>query len=106
MYRKLDFKLMSSREAAQELGRRVKTVRLAQNMRQKELADRAGVSRLTVVHFEKTGRGSVDSFLRIALALGKIAEFSTLFQSPPTRIAEMEKAAAPERERASRVNVD
>ncbi|MBK8871831.1 MAG: helix-turn-helix transcriptional regulator [Elusimicrobia bacterium] len=104
MFNKIDFKLSSPTEVAQELGRRLKTVRLSKNMRQEELAQRAGVSRLTVVHFEKTGQGSINSFLRILIALGTISELSPLFHSPPTTIAEMEKMANQKRLRASRKN--
>jgi transcriptional regulator with XRE-family HTH domain len=105
MYKKTDFKLSSPHDVAHELGRRLKDVRLSKNMRQEELAQRAGVSRLTVVHFEKTGLGSVDSFLRMAQALGKISELASLFQSVPMTIADMEKNAIPKRLRASRNNV-
>lgn len=104
MFNKLDFKLMSSHEIAQELGRRIKTVRLSKNLLQDEVARRAGVSRLTVVHFENTGRGSVDSFLRIVSALGKGPDLSPLFQSTPKTIADMEKSASQNRSRASRKN--
>ena len=58
MFNKTDFKLMSAQEIAQTLGGRLKDVRLSKNVRQEELAQRAGVSRLTVVHLEKTGRGA------------------------------------------------
>ena len=95
---------MSAQEIAQTLGGRLKDVRLSKNVRQEELAQRAGVSRLTVVHLEKTGRGSLDSFLRIALALGKGSDLAPLFQSTPTTIAEMEKVASQKRRRASRKN--
>ena len=104
MYNKTDFKLMSAQEIAHALGGRLKDVRLSKNLRQEELAQRAGVSRLTVVHLEKTGRGSLDSFLRIVLALGKSSDLSPLFQSTPTTIAEMEKVAMQKRRRASRKN--
>lgn len=104
MLNKIDFKLSSPLDVAQELGRRLKDVRLSKNVRQEELAQRAGVSRLTVVHLEKTGRGSLDSFLRIALALGKSSDLAPLFQSTPTTIAEMEKVASQKRRRASRKN--
>ncbi len=100
---KVNFNLFSPTEVAQELGRRLKTVRLSKNMRQEELAQRAGVSRLTIVHFEKTGQGSVNSFLRILSALGTISELSSLFQSPPMTIAYMEKMAGQKRLRASRI---
>ncbi len=104
MFNNTDLKLMSPQEVAQTLGRRLKDVRLSINVRQEELAHRAGVSRLTVVHFEKTGRGSLESFLRIALALGKISELAPLFQSTPTTIAELEKVSSRKRRRASRKN--
>ena len=104
MSNNLNFRLSSPAEVAQELGRRLKAVRLSKNTRQEELAQRAGVSRLTVVHVEKTGQGSLNSFLRILFALGKLSELSPLFQSAPTTIADMEKKANPKRVRASRRN--
>ncbi len=102
MIKNIAFKLMSAREVSRELGQRLRRVRLSQNMRQNELARRAGVSRLTVVHFEKTGQVSLNSFLRLVLSLGKLAELSALFLSVPTTIAEMEKTVSHQRLRASR----
>lgn len=104
MFNNIDFKLMSPHEIAHEMGRRFKNIRLSQNMRQEEVGRRAGVSRLTVVHFENTGRGSIDSFLRMALALGKLSDLSPLFQSTPKTIADMEKNNSQKRLRASRKN--
>lgn len=104
MFKKLDFKLMSPKEVAEELGRRLKGLRLSKNMRQEELAQRAGVSRLTIAHIEKTGRGALDSFIRMAQALGKTSDLSPLFQSTPKTIADMEKNDSQKRLRASRKN--
>ncbi len=76
MYKKTDFKLSSPHDVAHELGRRLKDVRLSKNMRQEELAQRAGVSRISVVLCDTTGLGSVVSFLRMSQALGKISELA------------------------------
>lgn len=101
---KQDFKLLSAREIALELGKRLRAARLSQNRLQDDLAQRAGVSRLTVVHFEKSGRCSMESFLRMVMALGRITDLAPLFQTIPSTIADMEKATFPNRQRASRKN--
>ncbi|MBK8871829.1 MAG: hypothetical protein IPN19_12565 [Elusimicrobia bacterium] len=49
-----------------------------------------------------TGQVSLNSFLRLVLSLGKLAELSALFLSVPTTIAEMEKTVSHQRLRASR----
>lgn len=102
MIKNIDFKLMSAGDVSREIGRRLRRIRLSQNLRQDELARRAGVSRLTVVHLEKNGQVSLNSFLRLVLSLGKLSELSPLFLSVPTTIADMEKMAGQKRLRASR----
>ena len=74
------------------LGLRARRLRLISNLTQAELARRAGVGLATVQRFEKTGHGSLDSTLRIAIALRAEADFDRLF-SPP-RYASLDEALA------------
>lgn len=53
----------------QRLGEHFECYRLSRNITQKELARQAGVSKNTVVNFEKTGAASLDTVLRILKAL-------------------------------------
>ena len=56
-----------------------KALRLEQNITQQELADKAGIAVGTVKRFEKTGEVQFNHLLRIALVLGRLDDFKTLF---------------------------
>ncbi|WP_207000295.1 helix-turn-helix domain-containing protein [Trinickia mobilis] len=98
---KLSFDLASADEIASELGRRLRVHRLTQNFQQSELAARAGISERALRNLERTGRGTLDTFLRVTASLGLAANLSSLFELKPKTIKEMEQASVT-RERASR----
>ncbi len=97
----MHFGLASTEEIAEEFGKRLRAHRLAKNLQQAELAARAGISRRTLIDFENSGRGSLDVFLRVAMALGLIESMSSLFELKSKSISDMEKASE-KRQRASR----
>ncbi len=97
----LQFELATTGEIAQEFGLRLRSHRLAQNLQQSELAARAGVSERALRNFERSGRGSLDLFLRLAVALGLVESMSNLFEVKPKSIKVMEQASL-HRQRASR----
>jgi transcriptional regulator with XRE-family HTH domain len=97
----LTFDLASTNEIAREFGSRLRAHRLTQNLQQNELAARAGVSERALRNFERSGRGSLDLFLRVAMALGLIESMSNLFELKPKSIKAMEQASL-KRQRASR----
>jgi transcriptional regulator with XRE-family HTH domain len=97
----LQFELASTSEIAREFGSRFRAHRLAQNLQQSELAARAGVSERALRNFERSGSGSLDLFLRLAMALGLIDSMSNLFELKPKSIKVMEQASL-HRQRASR----
>src|SRR5689334_20718474 len=75
--------LNSFQETLQALGKRSRRLRLIRNLRQEELASRAGVGIATIRRFEKTGSASIETVLRIASALGVELSFDKLFEAPP-----------------------
>ncbi|CAE6704106.1 helix-turn-helix domain-containing protein [Paraburkholderia nemoris] len=95
------FDLATADEIALELGHRLRAQRLAQNLQQSELASRAGVSERVVRNLERTGKATLESLLRVAMALGLTGSLSPLFEHKPNSIRAMEQASAT-RERASR----
>lgn len=97
-----DFGLSTVDEIAQELGRRLKTARLAQGLQQGELASRAGVSRATVTALENHGRSTLNSLIRVVQALGLEQDLQPLFEFKVESIAQMEHAEADKRQRAPR----
>lgn len=59
-----------------------KTRRLSDNLTQTGLAQRSGVSLGTLKKFERTGKISLESLLKIAMALGATQGFALLFAAP------------------------
>lgn len=98
----LDLGFATSEEIRRELGARLKAQRLAQSFAQEELAVRAGVSIGTVKNLENTGQASLESVLRIALALGLADHFQALFALQVKSIVQMEQAEKSKRLRAPR----
>lgn len=72
----------SFQETLRALGARARALRLIRNLRQEELAARAGLGVATIRRFEKTGMASIEGVLRIAMALGAEQAFDKLFEAP------------------------
>ena len=81
----LALELMTPMELSQLLAQRARQRRLAQELTQQGLAQRAGVTLGTLKRFERTGQISLLSLLRIAAALGATSDFAGLFPAPPLR---------------------
>ena len=77
-----------------------KALRLEQNITQQELADKAGIAVGTVKRFEKTGEVQFNHLLRIALVLGRLDDFKTLFAADDVPASLYEFKAAKVRQRA------
>lgn len=71
--------LSSPQEVAMQLAARAKAKRLALNFSQETLAERAGVSLGTLKKFERTGKISLESLLKIALVLEALDAFDHTF---------------------------
>jgi transcriptional regulator with XRE-family HTH domain len=74
---------MSTREVALEVAKKARERRLSQNLSQKSLSERSGVSLSVLKKFEHTGKISMDSLLKLAMALGSLEDFDHLFQATP-----------------------
>jgi transcriptional regulator with XRE-family HTH domain len=72
--------LTTPQEAAEQLAERAKQKRLLMNLSQQSLAAHSGVSLSVIKKFEKVGKISLESLLKIALSLGSLDEFEYVFK--------------------------
>ncbi len=72
--------LATPNEVTKHLAHQVQAKRLSLNWSQKTLSERSGVSFGVLKKFERTGKISLESLLKIALALGVLEEFKELFK--------------------------
>lgn len=99
----VELTLLSPAELAAELGQRVRRERLRQNLTQRTLAARAGVSRVTVTRMEADGTATLTSFLAVVSALRRAGDLSELLEPPPAvTIDEFLAAGEPTRKRGRR----
>jgi len=71
---------LSNKEIGQVLAQRVKTIRKAQKITQKQLAQTSGVSYASYRLFEKNGTISLLSFIAAVRALGKLDHIDKLLE--------------------------
>jgi len=98
----LDIGFSTHKEIIKELGARLKAQRLAQLLTQEELAARAGLSTGTVKNIENKGQSSIESVVRLGLALGLADHFQELFSLQVKSIAQMAQIEQSKRIRAPR----
>ncbi len=105
-YNKLSFALATQTEICAALGERLKTQRLSQLLARAEVAGRAGVSEGTLRNLEVKGVATLESFVRIAYALGLSGHLESLFvMTAPRSIEQMEQAERATRKRAPKRRV-
>ena len=82
----------------------VRDVRLGLGLKQKTLAERAGVTLASLRRFEQKGEASLKHLMRICHALGRLDEFESMLRPAPAKsMAELEsRVARPSRKRGSR----
>ena len=89
----MSFILKTPSEVANEIANKVKEKRLKLNISQRTLASKSGVSYSTLKKFEQKGQISLESLLKLAIALGDIDTFEHLFNSEnntlPTSLDEL-----------------
>lgn len=85
------------------MGGRCRTLRLARNLSQSELAARVGVSLSSIRRLEASGSGPLELLVRVALSLQVADQFESLLTLPLLSIADAARAAAgSSRRRAAR----
>jgi transcriptional regulator with XRE-family HTH domain len=72
------------KELMRDLAKKAKDLRLKANLTQSGLASRSGVSLGSIKRFERTGEVSLKSLLNIALVLGRLDDFDSVFSAVDT----------------------
>ena len=69
-------------DVTKRLADRLKKIRKRRKITQQQLAARSNVSYASLRVFERTGKISLESFVKIAMELGVIQEIDDLFTKP------------------------
>lgn len=93
----LDYSIASSEQITGELGARLERIRLARNLTQAELAKHAGISKRTIIRLEKGVSATLDTFVRVLMALGLTSSLEALL--PEAEVRPIERFAHRGRER-------
>lgn len=78
----IDINFSTPSEMAMRIAATAKEMRLSLNLSQETLSERSGVSWGVIKKFERTGKISLESLLKLALTLGSLDDFTGLFKAP------------------------
>jgi len=91
---------MTPREIGSQVAERIKSLRIQKNWTQATMSERSGVSLGSYRRFEQTGEIAFSSLLLVAATLGRLEDFSRLFEPPEAQsLAELERFHQKERKR-------
>lgn len=98
---KIDDNLVDA-SVAKELGRRLTSLRLAQNLSQRQLAERAGLGFRTIQRLEQGAAATqLSGFLRVCRALGLMDRIDQLITEPPASPFDQLRLSKQRRQRAT-----
>ena len=81
----MGFELKTTGEVAQVLAKQVKELRLLNKWKRSTMAERSGVSESSLRRFEQTARISLENFLKLLSALGRLDEMGDLLHPPSAK---------------------
>lgn len=95
------FAISTPDEVCATVGERARARRLQLNLSVEELAARVGISNKTLSNFERTGRCTLETFVRILEALNALTDLQNVLVTQPLSIDDMRlRAATRTRQRA------
>jgi transcriptional regulator with XRE-family HTH domain len=106
MLKKIDFPIATSDQIEGFLGRQLKNIRLTRNFTQAQLAKEAGVAIGTIKRLEEGQNVSLNTYIRIMMALDLQQNLETLLPDPTIRPIERVNTGGSERKRARPVRSD
>ena len=81
----MSFPFLTPQETLNQIAKQAQAKRLALNLSQQSLSDRSGVSFGVIKKFERTGKISLESLLKIALVLDALEAFKEIFKPTPLK---------------------
>ncbi len=96
----IEFSIATSDQIEAALCKRLESIRLSRNITQTQLAEEAGISPRTIGRLEKGQGVSMDTFIRIMMALNIQQNLEALLPDPSVRPIERIGMGAAERKRA------
>lgn len=79
----IPFNILTPLEFLTQIAQKAKAKRLSLNLSQQNLSLRSGVSLGSIKRFERTGKISLESLLKLALVLKSLESFHSLFAKAP-----------------------
>jgi transcriptional regulator with XRE-family HTH domain len=101
MAERIDYALANSEQIEADLCKKLVRIRLARNITQARLAGLAGVSLRTIRRLEKGLGVTLDTFIRVLIALGVQQNLQILLPDPRIRPMDRVQLGGAERQRAS-----
>lgn len=95
---------MSDPAIIQELGQQLRTLRLQKNITQQKMAQKTGLSRITIGETEKGRPPSLLTFIQLLRGLNKLELLNGFMSAPAISPIQMAKMQAKTRKRASFIN--
>jgi transcriptional regulator with XRE-family HTH domain len=86
--------LLSHASVCEQLGQRIRQLRLLRNMSQRELAEMTQSSLSSIRRLESSGQGSIELLVRSAQSLQALDQFDSLLTLPVQSIADAERQQA------------
>ena len=90
----VDFVLAVPDEVCTTLGERTRARRLMLNISVEELATRVGISDKTLSNFERTGRCTLETFVRVLEALNALPDLQNVLVTQTHSIEDMRQRAS------------
>ena len=97
---KIDFNVATSQQIELSLCEQIGKIRLVRNLTQEQVAVKAGVSLKTIGRLERGQGSSLDTFIRVMIALGLQSNLMSLLPDPDIRPIERVTERGSERQRA------
>jgi len=99
--------LQTPSDTLEALGKRAQARRMQLGLRQEDLARRSGVSTPTIKRFERTGEIGTLLLAKIAVVLGSLDDFDSVFRlSAASSIAELEAQEKTQEKKRVRLKIE